>query len=121
MWAADYLTKLFLNSFTGSVCYFLHCRMGFELPCVRNKMMTDRHKLGGRFDIIYFCCSGWAPFVTHILRVFSLLGNPAELDSVGEFTKIEGRKQQCLVPRPYSGGIELNSPWKWSLIELNRA
>ena len=34
---------------------------------------------------------------------------------------MKGEAEQCLVPRPYSGVIELNFPWKWSLIELNRA
>ena len=37
--------------------------------------------------------SRWAFFVTHKLRIFFLLGKPGELDSVGEFTEIEGRKQ----------------------------
>ena len=31
------------------------------------------------------------------------------------------KPEQCLVPRPYLGLIELNSPLKWSLIEHNRA
>ena len=35
--------------------------------------------------------SRWAPFVAHILRVVSLVRNPAELDRVGEFTEVEGQ------------------------------
>ena len=31
--------------------------------------------------------------MTHILRVFSLLGNPGELDSVGEFTRLKGESR----------------------------
>ena len=35
--------------------------------------------------------SRWA--VAHILRVFSLVWNPAELGSVGEFTEVEAQKR----------------------------
>ena len=34
---------------------------------------------------------------------------------------MKGEAEQFLVPRPSSGVIEPDFPWKWSLIELNRA
>ena len=41
----------------------------------------------------FLSVSRWAPFVAHILRVFSFLGNPGQHDSVGESAKDEGQRQ----------------------------
>ena len=49
--------------------------------------------MGGRWGV---GCKGKReslPFCDSYIARFFPLGNPGELDSVGEFTKIEGRKQ----------------------------
>ena len=62
--------------------------------------------------------SRWAPSVTHILRVFSLLGNPRELDSVGAFTKIEGESRAVHGAEALFGRNRAKFPVE---MELNRA